>query len=115
MLALYRAQVGGSLVPVTLGSQVPVDAVAALDRKNGLLSLGLVNYSASQEAVVSLKVTAGTLPRTAQAWRISGPSLTAINVLGQPEAVTTQPLPAPNLCEPIHQPAHSITVVKGRR
>jgi alpha-N-arabinofuranosidase len=115
LLALYRAQVGGSLIPVNLNAEVPVDAVAALDRKTGRLSVGLVNYSATEEVVLSLKAASGTLPRAAQAWRINGPSLGAINVPGKPEAVTTQTLPAVDLGEPIRLPAHSITVLKGGR
>ena len=115
LLALYRAQLGGRLVPVKLNAEAPVDAVAAFDRKTGCLSLGLVNYSPAEEVVLSLKTAAGTLPRTAQAWRINGPSLGAINVPGKPEAVTTQTLPAVDLGEPIRLPAHSITVLKGGR
>jgi alpha-L-arabinofuranosidase len=113
LLALYRAQVGGSLVPLKLNAEVPVDAVAALDRKTGRLSLGLVNYSAAEEVVLSLKAASGTLPRTAQGWRINGPSLGVINVPGEPEAVTTRTLPAVDLGEPIRLPAHSITVLQG--
>lgn len=115
LLALYRAQVGGSVVPLQLSTQVPVDAVAALNRKTGRLSVGLVNYSAADEVVLSLKAAAGLLPRSAQAWRVSGPSLAAINVPGQPETVTTQPLPAVGLDEPILLPAHSITVLNSGR
>ena len=113
LLALYRAQVGGRLVPVSLGAEVPVDAVAALDRKTGLLSLGLVNYSSAEEVVLPLKAVGGALPRTAQAWQINGPSLGAINVPGKPGAVTTQVLPPADLTTPIRLPAHSITVLKG--
>jgi alpha-L-arabinofuranosidase len=94
---------------------VPVDAVAAVDQKTCRLSLGLVNYSPAKEVVLSLKAAGGTLPRTALAWRINGPSLGAINVPGKPEAVTTQTLPAVDLGEPIRLPAHSITVLKGGR
>jgi hypothetical protein len=100
---------------VKLNAEAPVDAVAAFDRKTGCLSLGLVNYSPAEEVVLSLKAAAGTLPRWAQAWRINGPSLGAINVPGTPEAVTTQTLPAVALGEPIRLPAHSITVLKGGR
>jgi len=92
---------------------VPVDAVAALDRKTGRLSLGLVNYSPTEEVTLSLKAATGALPRPAQAWRINGPSLAAINVPGRPEAVTTRTLPAIDLGEPMRLPAHSITVLKG--
>ena len=115
LLALYRAQVGGSLLPVKLSAEVPVDAVAAFDRKTDRLSLGLVNYSPAEEVVLSLKSAGGTLPRTAQAWRINGPSLGAINVPGKPEAVTTQTLPAVDLGKPIRLPAHSITVLMSGR
>jgi alpha-N-arabinofuranosidase len=113
LLALYRAQFGGSLVPVNLGAEVPVDAVAALDRKTGCLSLGLVNYSPAEEVALPLKAAGGALPRTAQVWRINGPSLGAINAPGQPEAVTTQTVPPIDLAAPIRLPAHSITVLKG--
>ena len=114
LLALYRAQVGGSLVPAQLSEAVPVDAVAAFDRKTGWLSLGLVNYSAAEEVVLSLKTVGGTLPRSAQAWRINGPGLAAINIPGEPEAVTTRPLAVVDLSNPIRLPAHSITVLSGR-
>jgi alpha-N-arabinofuranosidase len=115
LLALYRAQVGGSLVPVKLSAEAPVDAVVALDQKTGRLAVGLVNYSPAEEVVLSLKAGGGALPRTAQAWRINGPSLAAINVPGRPEVVTTQTLPSVDLGESIHLPAHSITVLKGDR
>ncbi len=115
LLALYRAQVGGRLVPVQLSAEAPVDALAALDPKSGRLSLGLVNYSATEEVVLSVKTLAGTLPRTAHAWRINGPSLTAINVPGQPETITTQALPPVDLGEAVRLPAHSITVLKAGR
>ena len=115
LLALYRAKVGGSLVPVKLDAEAPVDAVATLDRKTGRLSLGLVNYSPAEEVVLSLKASSGTLARTAQGWQINGPSLAAINVPGKPEAVTTQTLPWVNLGEPVRLPAHSITVLKCGR
>ena len=113
LLALYRAQVGGRVVPATFSAGVSVDAVAALDLKNGRFTLGLVNYSPAEEVMVSLKAVDGTLPRAAQAWRINGPNLAAINVPGKPEAVTTQALPAVDVGEPIRLPAHSITVFKG--
>ena len=77
--------------------------------------LGLVNYSPGEEVVLSLQAARGTLPRTAQAWRIHGPSLGAIKVPGKPEAVTTQALPAVDLGQPIRLPAHSITVLKSGR
>ena len=115
LLALYRAQVGGSLVPLQLSTEAPVDAVAAFDRKTGSLSLGLVNYSPTQDVVLSVKAAGGALPRTAQAWRINGASLGAINIPGQPEAVTTQTLSAVALGEPLSLPAHSITVLKSGR
>jgi len=112
LLALYRAQVGGSLIPVTLNAPVPVDAVATIDQKSRSFSLGLVNYSPTDEVVLSLTATRGKLPRTARAWSINGPSLTAINVPGKPEAITTQTLPPVELGEAIRLPAHSITVLK---
>jgi alpha-N-arabinofuranosidase len=115
LLALYRAQVGGSLVAGKLNAEVPVDAVAAFDRKTGRLSLGLMNYSPTEEVMLSLNACSGTLPSMAQVWRINGPSLGAINVPGKPEAVTTQTLPSVDLGEPIRLPAHSITVLKGVR
>ncbi len=116
LLALYRAQVGGSLASVKLNPEVPVDAVAAVDPKTGRLSLGLVNYSPAEEVVLSVKAT-GSAPShaAAQAWRIDGPSLGAINVPGKPETVTTQQLPTVDIGEPIRLPTHSITVLKGVR
>jgi alpha-N-arabinofuranosidase len=113
LLTLYRAQVGGSLVSLKLSADVPVDAVAALERKTGRFSVGLVNFSPSEEVVLLLKAADGALPRTAQAWRISGPSLSSINVPGKPETVTTRRLTAVDLGDPIRLPAHSITVLKG--
>jgi len=113
LLALYRAQLGGSLLPIQLSAGVPVDAVAALDTKSGRLSLGLVNYSVAEEVLLSLRTAGGSLPHSAQAWRINGPGLTSINVPGEPETVTTRTLARLDLAKPVRLPAHSITVLKG--
>jgi hypothetical protein len=51
----------------------------------------------------------------AAGWRISGAALGAINVPGQPEAVTTAPIAGPiSLEKPIALPAHSITVLEAK-
>jgi hypothetical protein len=48
----------------------------------------------------------------AAGWRINATALAATNVPGQPEAVTTTPLPEPVSVEkPLSLPAHSITVL----
>jgi len=114
LLALYRAQVGGSLLPTRLGTQTPVDAVAALDRKTGSVSLALVNYSPADDVALNVSCASGSLREQAQRWRINGPSLTAINVPGEPETITTQPLPPVSLAVPVLLPAHSITVLKTK-
>jgi len=118
VLALYRAHLKGDLVPVTLAGGDPVDAVAALDRTAGVLSVALVNYSPSQQVAVDVKVAGGPGHRElasgpATAWRIDGPALGATNVAGQPEAVTTAKLPEPvSLAAPVALPPHSITVLE---
>ena len=54
LLALYRARVGGNIIPVKLSGEVPLDVVAAVEKKTGRLSVGLVNYSPDQEVVVRI-------------------------------------------------------------
>jgi alpha-N-arabinofuranosidase len=111
LLALYRARVGGSIIPVKLSGEAPLDVVAAVEKKTGRLSTGLVNYSPDQEIVVRIDCGTAKGARSAQAWRINGPSLSAINVPGQPEAITTEALPPISLDQPVRLPAHSITVL----
>ena len=91
-----------------------MDAVAALDAKRGVLNVAMVNFSPDQEASVALAAR-GMLKfaSSATAWRIDGPSPTATNIPGRPEAVTTTQLPqAMALDTPIALPAHSITVLE---
>jgi alpha-L-arabinofuranosidase len=115
LLALYRARVGGNLIPVRLSGAVPLDVVAAIEKKTGQVSVGLVNYSADQELAVRIDSGAAKGTRSAQSWRINGPSLGAINVPGQPEAITTEALPSISLDQPVRLPSHSITVLTWRR
>jgi len=115
VLALYRAQVGGKLLPVKLSAEVPVDAVAALDSKTGRVAVGLINYSSSQKVTVSLVASAGTLAPQARGWRINGPSLDAINIPEHRPLISTETLPTVDLGQPVRLPAHSITVVSIER
>jgi alpha-N-arabinofuranosidase len=113
VLTLYRARVGGALAPLKLAGNVSVDAVAALDQKAGVLSVGLVNFSPAQDAAVSIRLDAQQAGASAAAWRINGANLGAFNFPGQPEAVTTTQLPEPvPLDKPVVLPAHSITVLQ---
>jgi len=115
VLALYRAHVGGEVVPVSVAGGPTVDAVAALDRKSGTLAIGLINFSPSQEASVVLRFPAGFKASAATGWRINGPNLGATNAPGQPEVVTTVPLAdGVKLDGPIVLPAHSITVLTAK-
>jgi len=111
LLALYRARLGGCLVPAAVGGAAPVDAVAALDPKTRKLSIGLVNFSPDQDVNLSLSCSDGNLSGKAQGWRINGPSLGSINIPGRPETITTEPLPAFSLGAALRLPAHSITVL----
>jgi alpha-L-arabinofuranosidase len=85
-----------------------------VEKKTGRLSVGLVNYSPNQEIVLRIDSGAAKSARSAQAWRINGPSLSAINVPGQPEVITTEALPPLSLAQPVRLPAHSITVLTWR-
>ncbi|MFH1921909.1 MAG: alpha-L-arabinofuranosidase C-terminal domain-containing protein [Planctomycetota bacterium] len=115
LLALYRARVGGRLLPVTVAGDAPVDVVAAADDETQTVSIGLINYSPSDEATVTLDLQPPA-QQPATAWRIHAPSLDAINIPGQPEAVTTTQLPDPvPLDKAILLPAHSITVIEQER
>jgi alpha-L-arabinofuranosidase len=99
---------------VKLSGDAPLDAVAAVESKTGQVSVGLVNFSAREEVVVRIDCGAIKGGRAAQAWRINGPSLSAINVPGQPEIITTEALPPVSLDQPVQLPAHSITVLTRR-
>ena len=114
LLALYRARVGGNVVPIQLSGAVPLDAVAAVDRKTGQISTGLVNYSPDQEVVVKIDCGDRKPRLAAQGWRINGPSLSAINIPGQSETITTEALAPVALDQPVRLPAHSITVLTWR-
>lgn len=115
VLALYRAQVGGKLLPVKLSAGAPVDAVAVLDPKTGRIAFGLVNYSARREVALSFVPAAGTLASRARGWRINGPTLEAISIPGGPQVITTEALPAVDLEQAVRLPAHSITVLSSER
>jgi alpha-N-arabinofuranosidase len=113
VLALYRAHLKGDLVPLVAPGLFAVDAVAAWDKKAGLLAIGLVNFSPTQEVAVALKLADGAKLSAAAAWRITGPSLGATNLPGQPEAVTTTRLAEPvPLDAPVVLPARSVTVLE---
>jgi len=113
LLTLYRAQVNGRLLPVDVAGEAPVDAVAAWDQKSQTVSLGLINYSARDEIAVKLDLRGGVASERATVWRINGPSLSSINVPGQPETVATTRLPEPvSIDQPLVLPAHSISVLQ---
>ncbi len=119
LLALYRAELGGRLVPAQLDGGLPVDAVAAWDGKTGRLGLALINYSTDQEAVLPIRLNGVSPAPAVIAWLINGPSLAAINQPGRPESVTTVHLSdIVALDRPVKLPPHSILVLRaetGRR
>jgi len=113
LLALYRAQVGGTLVPVTSTGSDALDAVAAWNKASGALSLGLINYSPNADVSVVLHLPGQIRFASAKAWRISAPDLGATNVPGQAENVTTTVMAqAFALDRPFQLPRHSITVLR---
>ena len=115
LLALYRARVGGRLLPVIKEGDSPLDVVAAVDPESRTISVGLINFSPQEEVSVHLKLRGAEAAASATAWRIHGPNLGAINIPGRPETVTTTPLANPvSLDNPIVLPAHSITVLQFR-
>jgi len=115
LLALYRARVGGRLLPVQIAEDSTVDVVAAWDEASQTMSIGLINYSPDKAVAVSLKMNGARKWNATRGWRINGPSLDAINVPGKPESVTTTPISeAIEMGKPITLPAHSITVLQGK-
>ncbi|MCY3020972.1 MAG: hypothetical protein NTW87_18300 [Planctomycetota bacterium] len=115
VLTLYRARVNGRLVPLSLPAGTTVDAVAALDEKAEVLTIGLINFSPNQEATLALHVSGVGNAAPATAWRINGATLGAHNIPGQPEAVTTRKLAEPvPLDRPVVLPAHSLTVLEAK-
>jgi alpha-N-arabinofuranosidase len=114
VLTLYRAQMIGRLAPVRLSPEAPVDAVAAVEPTVGRLALGLINFSPALEVNLKVQPLGGRLPQNAKAWRINGPSLTSINIPGEPESITTEALARMTLDDPIRLPPHSITVLSGQ-
>ena len=114
LLALYRAQLRGTLLPAQLEGDVPVDAVAAWDNKTGRLGLALINYSTGQEVALTLRLNGVSSAPALTAWRINGPNLGAINQPGRPESVTTVRLSEGiTLDQPLKLPPHSILVLRA--
>jgi alpha-N-arabinofuranosidase len=112
VLALYGTELGGTLVPLETPKNVPLDAVAALDKKRGVLTIGLINYSPRRAISLKLKLSDKAAASTA-GWRIQGAALGDFNIPGRPEAVTVAPLEgAWTPDQPLSLPAHSITVVQ---
>lgn len=113
VLALYRAQVFGNVVPVTLPEETKIDAVAAWNKNTGRIALALVNYSPSLAFKVRPTVVGAQSCQKTRAWQITAPSIDAINVPGKPEVVTTQELVIQRTSDDLLQiPAHSITVIE---
>lgn len=111
LLALYRTRVNGRVIPVSVPKTSTVDAVAAVDSTSGILSIALINFSPRDTTTVRLKLLGATDLAPQGAWRIGGKTLDAINVPGQPEAVTTTKLSGPIAADtPLELPPHSITV-----
>jgi alpha-N-arabinofuranosidase len=114
VLALYRARLGGVLLPVEVEGAGTVDAVASRDSESGVVSVGLVNYSVEDEARMALRVDGGFQPSRTDGWRIDGPGLGAMNVPGEPEEVTTTALSGPIALEALTLPPHSVTLLQLR-
>jgi alpha-L-arabinofuranosidase len=112
VLALYRAHLGGVLVPVAVEGTGTVDAVASLDREAGVVALGLVNFSPHDQATLGVRLDGGYAPGRVEGWRIDGPSLDAMNVPGEPEAVTTTPLAGVIDLGALVLPPHSVTLIR---
>ena len=111
LLALYRARFGGAVVPVAVKASDTVDAVAAWDKKTDVLSIGLINFSASEEVAVAVRLPGDGKSTSVRAWRIGGGNLGAINVPGQPEAVTTTEVAERIHLDRVVLPKYSITVL----
>ena len=112
VLALYGAELGGTLVPLEVPRDVPLDTVAAIDKARGVLTVGLVNYSPREAVSLRLRLShkAGA---SATVWRIQGAALGDMNIAGKPEMVTLARLEgAWSPDQPLVLPAHSITVVR---
>jgi alpha-N-arabinofuranosidase len=112
VLALYGTELGGTLVPLKTPENAPIDAVAAIDKKRGVLTIGLINYSTRQPIAMKLDLSDKAVKST-KGWRIQGKALGDFNIPGQPEAVTVAPLDAAWMpSQPLNLPAHSITVIQ---
>ena len=115
LLALYRAHLGGRVALATVAGDTPLDVIAARSREAETVSLGLINYSPSQDIVVRLDILGGGDYRMIRGWRIDGPGLDAINVPGRPEEVSTTELPGGlSPTRPMVLRRHSITVLEVR-
>lgn len=113
LLALYRAQVGGALLPVTVAGTGSVDAVAVWDQRSRAVALGLINYSASTDAGAVVDLAPESRFASASAWRVNGPALRATNLPGENETVTTSRVTEEfALGRAFTLPRHSITVLR---
>jgi alpha-N-arabinofuranosidase len=112
LLALYRARFAGVHVPVAVTGPSTVDAVAAWDKAGRAVAVGLINYSPTADATVTLELAGPSRFAAAHAWRIGGSALGATNVPGQPETVSTTTVNGVSPGGPIRLPRHSITVMR---
>jgi alpha-N-arabinofuranosidase len=116
VLALYREQVGGQLMPTSLSYAAILDVVAAWDEGSRSVSLVLVNYSALDEVSGLIELEGARETGRMRIWQIKAPALDATNIPGKPQGVgTARPDRSYALDYPISLPPHSVTVVRVDR
>lgn len=113
VLALYRAHLAGRLARVDVRGDASVDAVGAVSKERGVLSLAVINYGPAPVSA-ALSVQGSEVQDAVEVWRVTGADLGATNVAGEPEAVTTSAVPdATRLNDALTLPAYSITVIRA--
>ena len=112
VLQLYRRWFGDVLVPVKSAAGAPVDIVASKSKDGNALAIALVNPSVTETHRIRLDLPGSRRYAAVRVFRIQGPGIGAINIPGNPPAVTLKELPKSAWRGRLVLPPHSITLVR---
>jgi alpha-N-arabinofuranosidase len=111
VLAVYRNNLLGRLIPVEAPGDSPLDVVASADAGAKTIAVALVNHSPTVDLRVRVDINDAPV-KAAQAWTLNARFLTDTNVPGESERVTLRALRGVAVPGTVEVPAHSLTVIR---